>query len=97
MIAKKHDIDDPLERAATLGVIGGGKTAKPVSVTPTTQVQTTGKEERGAKVKRTRKGQYVYLPPDLIRYLKYQAADRELEISEVVEEAIREHRDRHQG
>ena len=47
--------------------------------------------------KQERRGQYVYLPPDLIRYLKYQAADRELEISEVVEEAIREHQERHQG
>lgn len=93
---KRNEIDDPLNRAATLGIIGGGKTVKPVSATPTIQVQTTGKEEREAKEKRTRKGQYVYLPPDLIRYLKYQAADRELEISEVVEETIREHRDRHQ-
>lgn len=94
---KKHDIDAPLERAATLGVIGGGKMVKPVSTPSTpTQGEKLDKEQE-TKGKRERKGQSVYLPPELIRYLKYQAADRELEISEVAEEAIREHRERHQG
>jgi hypothetical protein len=90
----KHNIDDPLERAATKGVIGGGKSAKPVIAKTTTDQATSGESSRGEK--RNRKAQLVYLPPELIKYLKYQAVDRELEISQIAEEAIREHRDRHQ-
>jgi hypothetical protein len=94
---KQHDIEDPLERAATKGIIGGGKPTRPVAAISSPQAEQPEKEEQGSKKKRERKGQFVYLPPELIRYLKHQAVDRDLEISEIVEEAVREYRERHQS
>lgn len=101
MTKKGQDIDDPLARAAELGVIGGRpkRQAEPEPITPVQQVTRPvgAGETRVKKEKRKRESFFIYLPPELITRIKHLAVDRRLENSQLVEEAIREYLERHQS
>jgi len=104
--AKKRDIGDPLERAATTGKIGGNVTSSPevqTSSSPNFQtaespkVQTSSSldnQQSGSPTAKSaeRKQQTVYLPPALAKWLKLQAIEEEREISQIVTQALEEYR-----
>jgi hypothetical protein len=95
--------DDPLQQAMLGGTLGGGKvkkSAQPVpakgSEAPRTNVHRMDDSAKVKKYPRT-----IYLSADEIGYLKHLSVDRSLEkeravsISDLVEEAIKEYRQRH--
>ncbi len=93
-----HDktIESPLAQMKKTGKIGAK--APTTTITEPTTSASSEQSTPERKVKKAHDSQreklQVYVSPDLVKWVKHQAVDQRLEISEVVEEALQQYRDK---
>ncbi len=76
------------------GTFGGNRATKSLNARYPGSLDTQESEHLNAQTprKQERKRQTIYLYPDLYKWVRHYATDTELEISDVVNEALRQYR-----
>lgn len=99
-MSSKDEIGNPLARAARAGKIGGARQPeqKPAPAPPEVTAETDVLTSSSQTAKQSKSQQHtIYLPTPLRKWLRMQAAIREIPMNDIVIEALEEYKSRHTG